>query len=161
MQNNSKILDGIINSQKPHHDKSGLGYNQTEKGSSSKKIEQETYPKSYAKTIKGDRKIYKEDYRDAPPLRRFRFQNQQSTDRPQEQEGFRRANPLRISSTPRYQTMFFGLCYECNNFGHKSMNCRANNKNIKKFERHTQKGYPRRPSETKRISYNMFESLST
>jgi hypothetical protein len=40
MQNNSKVLDNIISSQKPHHDKSGLGYNQTEKGSSSKTIEQ-------------------------------------------------------------------------------------------------------------------------
>jgi seryl-tRNA synthetase len=27
MQNNSKVLDDIINSQKPHHDKLGLGYN--------------------------------------------------------------------------------------------------------------------------------------
>ena len=36
MQNNSKVLDDIINSQKYHHDKSGLGYNQTEKGSISK-----------------------------------------------------------------------------------------------------------------------------
>jgi hypothetical protein len=32
MQNNSKVLDDIINNQKPHHDKSGLGYNQKEKG---------------------------------------------------------------------------------------------------------------------------------
>jgi hypothetical protein len=86
MQNNSKVLDDIINSKKSHHDKSGLGYNQTEKGSSSKTTEQETYPKSYAETIKGDRKIYKEDYRDTPPPRRFRFQNQQPTDRPQEEE---------------------------------------------------------------------------
>jgi hypothetical protein len=31
MQNNSKVLDNIINSQRPHHDKVGLGYNQTEK----------------------------------------------------------------------------------------------------------------------------------
>jgi hypothetical protein len=59
MQNNSKVLNDIINSKKPHHDKSELGYNQTEKGSSSKITEQETYPKSYAKTIKGDRKVYK------------------------------------------------------------------------------------------------------
>jgi hypothetical protein len=29
MQNNSKVLDNIINSQRPHHEKSGLGYNQT------------------------------------------------------------------------------------------------------------------------------------
>ena len=41
------------------------------------------------------------------------------------------------------------------------MNCTANNKNIKNFEIHTQKGYPRSPSETQRISYNRFESLST
>jgi hypothetical protein len=27
MQNNSKVLDVIISSQKPHHDKSKLGYN--------------------------------------------------------------------------------------------------------------------------------------
>jgi hypothetical protein len=75
MQNSSKVLDDIINSQKSYLDKSGLGYNQTEKGSSSKTTEQET--KSYAEKIKGDKKIYKEDYRDTPPTRRFRFQNQQ------------------------------------------------------------------------------------
>jgi hypothetical protein len=53
MQNNSKFLDDIISSQKPHHDKSKIGYNQTEKGSSSKTTEQETYPKRYAKQSKG------------------------------------------------------------------------------------------------------------
>jgi predicted RNase H-like nuclease (RuvC/YqgF family) len=36
MQNSSKVMDDIINSQKSHLDKSGLGYNQTKKGSSSK-----------------------------------------------------------------------------------------------------------------------------
>jgi hypothetical protein len=77
MQNSSKVLDDIISSQKSYLDKSRLGYNQTEKGSSSKTTEQETNPKSYAETIKGDKKIYKEDYRDTPPPRRFRFQNQQ------------------------------------------------------------------------------------
>jgi hypothetical protein len=47
MQNNSKVLNNIITSQKAHHDKYRLGYNQTEKGSSSKTIEQEIYPKIY------------------------------------------------------------------------------------------------------------------
>ena len=84
MQNSSKVLDDIINSQKSYLDKSGLGYNQIEKGSSSKTIEQETNPKSYAETIKGNKKIYKEDYRDTPPPRRFIFQNQRpiETDNP-------------------------------------------------------------------------------
>jgi hypothetical protein len=48
MQKNSKFLDDIINSKKSHHDKSRLGYNQTENGSISKTTEQETYPKIYA-----------------------------------------------------------------------------------------------------------------
>jgi hypothetical protein len=60
MQKNSKVLDDIISSQNPHHDKFGLGYNQTEKGSRSKTTEQETYPKIYAETIKGNRNAYKE-----------------------------------------------------------------------------------------------------
>jgi hypothetical protein len=36
MQNNSKVLNDIISSKKPHDDKSGLGYNYIENGSSSK-----------------------------------------------------------------------------------------------------------------------------
>jgi hypothetical protein len=61
MQNNSKVLNGIINSEKSDHDKSRLGYNHKEKGSSSKTIEKETYPKSHVETIKGNRKVYKEN----------------------------------------------------------------------------------------------------
>jgi hypothetical protein len=57
MQNSSKVLDDIISSKKYHLEKSRLGYNQTKKGSSSKTIEQETNPKSYVETIKGDRNI--------------------------------------------------------------------------------------------------------
>jgi hypothetical protein len=73
MQNSSKVLDDIISSKNSHLDKSELGYNQTEKGSSSKTTEQEKNPKSFAETIKGDKNIYKEDYMDTPPPRRFRF----------------------------------------------------------------------------------------
>jgi hypothetical protein len=58
MQNRSKVLDDIIKSKKSHLDKSGLGYNQSEKGSISKTTEKETNPKSYAETIKRDKKIY-------------------------------------------------------------------------------------------------------
>jgi hypothetical protein len=112
-------LDDIINSQKYYLDKSGPGYNQTKKGSRSKKTEQETNPKIYVKTTKGHKKIYKKDYRDTSPPRRFRFQNQQQIDMPQEEEGFIRAPPFIRSLTIRYQTIFFGLFYAYNNFGHK------------------------------------------
>jgi len=41
------------------------------------------------------------------------------------------------------------------------MNCRANNKNIENHESYAHNGYSRRPSETQRRRYNMFESLRT
>jgi flagellar biosynthesis chaperone FliJ len=72
MQNSSKVLDDIINSQKSHFHKTRLRYNQTERGSISKTTEKETYPKSYGEIIKGDKRIYKEYYSDTPP-RRFKF----------------------------------------------------------------------------------------
>jgi hypothetical protein len=163
MKNNSKVLDNIINSQRPNHNKFGLGYNQTENGSRYKKIDQETHPRSYAKTFEVDNKFYEEDHMDTPPPRRFIFQNQQQseTSRPQEEEGFRRVTPFKIYSTPRYQTIFFGLCYSCDNFAHKAVNCRENRRNINKYEIHAYNGYARRPNETQRRSYNRFESLST
>jgi hypothetical protein len=104
---------------------------------------------------------YKEYYRDTPPQRVFRFQNQQQTNKPQEEEGFIRAPPFIISSTPRYQTIFFGLCYACNDFGHKTVNCRANNMNSNNFESYTQRDFSRIPNDTQRRSYNEFESLIT
>ena len=77
MQNSSKVLDDIISSKKSHLDKSRLGYNHTKNGSNSKTTEKETNPKIYVETIKGYRNMYKEDYKNTPPPRRFRFQNQQ------------------------------------------------------------------------------------
>jgi hypothetical protein len=68
-------LDDIISSQRPYHEKSKLGYNQTKKGSSSKKIKQ----RSYAETIRGSpkkeegKRNQEEDYRDTAPPRRFRM----------------------------------------------------------------------------------------
>jgi hypothetical protein len=92
------------------------------------KIEQETYPKIYVEIIKGDSKVYKENYMNTPTPRRFIFQNQRPTEtyRPQKEEGFIRVPPFRRYAIPKYQTIFFGLCYAYNNFGHKAMNCRAN-----------------------------------
>jgi hypothetical protein len=39
------------------------------------------------------------------------------------------------------------------------VNCRAKKRNTNNFESHTQRGYPRRPSETQRRSYKMFLTL--
>jgi hypothetical protein len=83
------------------------------------------------------------------------------TYRPQEEEEFIRVPPFKRSSTPKYQNIFFVLCYACNNFEHKVVNLRANIRNKNNFQIHTKRGYARRPSETQIKSYNGFESLST
>lgn len=46
-------------------------------------------------------------------------------------DDFRRSAPTRRPPIPRYQKNFFGLCYSCNNYGHKTIDCRpyARNRN--------------------------------
>jgi hypothetical protein len=157
-QNSTKILDEIINSQRPYYDRSGLGYNQmqTEKGSSSKTTEQEAEQRTYAEIVRGTQE---ENHRGTGPPRRFRTQNQQSTTS-QEEEGFRRETPFRRSPTSRYQTIFLGLCYSCNNFGHKAANCRAYAKNRRNYEGYSNNNYPRKSHEAQNINHNSFGSLS-
>jgi hypothetical protein len=46
--------------------------------------------------------------------------------------------------------MLLGLCYSCNNFGHKAVNCRENNRNKDNQEIYAENDYSRRPSETKK-----------
>jgi ribosomal protein S17E len=72
-------------------------------------------------------------------------QNEKSS---QKEDGFNIVTHFIRSSTTRYQTIFFGLCYSCNNFGHKYLNCRENRRKINNYESHEKNGYPRRPSET-------------
>jgi hypothetical protein len=60
---------------------------------------------------------------------RLKDQRQSKTRRPQEEEGFRRLTHFRRSTAPMYQTIFLYLFYSCNNFGHKVLNWRENNRN--------------------------------
>jgi hypothetical protein len=38
---------------------------------------------------------------------------------------FKRVVPPRRPFTNRYQNIFLGCCFYCNNFGHKDINCKA------------------------------------
>jgi hypothetical protein len=140
---------------------------QTKKGSISKTTQKEEKPRKYAETIRGpskeeDMKTQEEDYRDNAPPRRFKnqYQQQPAIERPQEEEGCRRATPFIISSTPRYQTIFIGSCYSCYNFWHKDVNCRSSTNNKSNDERYTRKKIPRISHKSQSRSYNRFVSLS-
>jgi len=101
MQNRSKVSDEIIISQMPHHDRYRLGYNQIEKGSSSKTTNQEKKPRSYIETItrspekEEHKKFHKEYHIDTPPPKRFIFQNQQQ---PEIKNASRRRRIQKINS---------------------------------------------------------------
>jgi hypothetical protein len=92
-------------------------------------------------------KNQEEDYRRVAPPRRSKTHNQQPTMERTQEEDYKRVAPLRISPTLRYQTIFLGLCYSCNNFGHKAINCRAYAKNKSNYEGYSRNNYLRNPHE--------------
>jgi hypothetical protein len=80
----------------------------------------------------------------------------------EEDHYFRRTTPTRRPPTLRYQNIFLGLCYSCNNFGHKSINCRAYAKGINTWNKSSyenpknnyEANYPRNPREMFDRNYN-------
>jgi hypothetical protein len=73
-------------------------------------------------------------------------------------ENYKRTTPFRRSL--RYQTIFLGLCYSCNNFGHKDINCKAYAKNRDNYEGHSRINHLKKPHDVFNINYNNFGSLN-
>jgi hypothetical protein len=105
--NSSKILDEILESQRSPYDKSGLGHKEEAthaKASPSKKHEV------------------------SPSKKEDNVAKQPST---QGKENFKRTKQGRhqeaIFGTPkqRYESIFHGHCYSCNEYGHKTFECRS------------------------------------
>ena len=76
---------------------------------------------------------------------------------------YRRSTTTGIPSTSKYQNIFFGICYSCNNFGHKAINCRAyvrgrNTWNINGYENF--KNHDEKPYKEFDRSYNKFGALN-
>jgi hypothetical protein len=85
----------------------------------------------------------------------------------EEDHDFRRTTPTRRPPTPRYQNIFLVLCYSCNNFGHKGINCRTyakgrNTWNISSYENpknHYEGNYSKNSREVFEKNYNSFGAL--
>jgi hypothetical protein len=73
-------------------------------------------------------------------------------------ENYKRTTPFRRSL--RYQTIFLGLCYSCNNFGHKAINCKAYAKNRDNYEGHSRINHLRKSHDVFNKNYNSFGSLN-
>ena len=101
-ENSSKTLDDSLSSQIPSRDKSGLGYDKEKKQECSSLTNQGRNKKSYVVALKSP--IQKEE------IKKFALS---SHDRD-------RTNVMhRIPMKSRYQHIFFGHCYSCNNLAHK------------------------------------------
>jgi hypothetical protein len=59
-----------------------------------------------------------------------------------------------------YQTIFLGLFYSCNNFGHKAARCRSYDKQIRNYKGYSNNSYLRKSHETKNKNHNSCCSLS-
>ena len=118
-------MNQIIDSQRPIHDKTGLGYNKKndELGSSSKIGKGDK--RSYVDIAKDNCEPSKENLQKA---RTSRHEEDEWTEREApvcHNNDIKKQAPSRRQPMPRYQNFVFGLCYAYNNYGHKAINCRT------------------------------------
>ena len=97
-----------MSSQIPLRDKSGLGYDKEKNPECSSLTNQGRNEIGYVVALKSP--IQKEEIKKSALSSHDKY----------------RTNVMpRIPMTSRYQQIFFGHFYSCNNFGHKALNCRA------------------------------------
>ena len=126
-ENNSKILDDILRSQKPSNDKTSLGYdNERNSRCSSFTNRERNNRRGCANVLKSPIN----NSRNSSPSSHYNDRTRMILKRP------------RIS---RVQQIFLGHCYTCHNFGHMARECKLRkNSSIKVKEQ--RKGWKRMES---------------
>jgi len=111
--------------------------------SSAKKVEEKSHKlperkneekvKIYAEVLKGRNYSQQESKRkDTFSIRQFTFRQQRrfNYDHDHPRHEFIRTTSQRGLSTPRYQSVFYGYCFYCSNFGHKVVDYKSYGRNI-------------------------------
>ena len=81
---------------------------------------------------------------------------------------FRISTPTRKPHMPKCQSLFLGLCYACNNYGHKAIYCRAYAQNRNTWRKNSYENsrnqfevnYVRQPHGSFDRNYNIFGALN-
>ena len=121
------MMNQIINIQRPIHDKLGLGYNQRnlEMGSISKATKDDN--RSYIYIVWES--IKREDCESSKEEAEMKEREEDESARRKfpvtHNNDLRRHAPSRRPPISRYQIFFSSLCYTCNNYGHKAIDCRT------------------------------------
>jgi hypothetical protein len=109
-----------LDSQRSPNDKSGLGYNKEAthfEASTSKKHEvSPPFSKGGSKAASQASTQSKETFR-----RSEQGRHQEASPTPQRK--FRRETPSRLTQKQRYENVFKGHCFTCNEYGHKTLDC--------------------------------------
>jgi hypothetical protein len=119
--NNSTILDEILDIQRSPNDKSGLGYNKEAihlEASTSNKCE------ASPSLSKGGRNATSQPSTQSKETfkRTKQGRHQEAIFTPKRK--FRREIPSRWTPKKRYENVFHGHCYSCNEYRHKALNCK-------------------------------------
>jgi hypothetical protein len=124
----TKILDHILRFQSSTFIKTCIGYDEkqkTPKGDASTKVtkpsekENKEKPKSYANILKGSTNNESNNEKGNDDQHKpYSFHKNNKNE-------FKRVVPVRRPFTIWYQNLFLGYCFFCNNFVHKSIDCRA------------------------------------
>lgn len=124
LETNSKIFDGIINSERSSSNMTWFGYvhNNSKEFSSSTTLKSDKGPKSYADTLKNSFK--KEENYKMTNINQHKF-----SFLPKINE-YRRNSITRRTPRMRYPYLFLGYCLSCNNFGHKAGNAKPMEREI-------------------------------
>jgi hypothetical protein len=110
--NSSTILDSQISP----NDKSSLGYNK--EASTSNKLEVSPSFSKYGNNVASQPSTQRKETLKGTKQGR----HQESIFTPQRK--FRRETPSRWTPKQRYENVFHGHCYSCNEYGHKDLECR-------------------------------------
>jgi hypothetical protein len=123
-------LDEILSSQRSPNDKIGLGYNDILKPTKQEKEVENDEANITEQAEQQYRRLEfkrNETSRRSSPIR-YESNHYEGNYRRIDREP-RKSTPERRSLTPRYKNLFLGHCYTCGNFGHKTINCRMNERN--------------------------------
>jgi hypothetical protein len=119
--NNSIILDEILDNQGTTNDKLGLGYNKEaihlKLSTSNYKLEvSPSFSKGGNNDTSQPSTQIKETFK-----KKKKGRHQEAIFTPQRK--FRRETPSRWTPKKRYENVFHGHCYSCNEYGHKDLDC--------------------------------------
>ena len=154
-------MNQIIDSQRPIHDKTGLGYNQ--------KNDKRSYVEFVRESCK--RENYESLKENIPKVEMKKQEEDQRTWRKfptkTHNNDLIRHAPSRRPPMSRYQNFFYGLCYACNNYGHKVMDCRTYTRYINRWGRNiyehskyqAEENHIRRSQLTPNRNYNRLISI--